>query len=246
MARVIKMDKALERQYESYKKRAVVCLIIGGSLMLTAVLLGLLWVPFAAFPCVLLAQPAVIIGGIMGQKASALHAGVQGETAAVQLLATLPEGYFILQNLTVRYEDKPSEIDAVVVGPTGVFAVEAKNHNGQIVGDGAERQWTQHKIGRGGTPYSKSFYSPVKQVRTHVYRLANLVRDNGFRLTVESAVYFSNPETQVHLSNADERTPVFSAAEWRGSDLLAHLTGRSATLSPDTVCAIVDFLKKQH
>ena len=243
MAHIIKMASVLENRYKTYKKRVVTGLIIAAVCGGVGMVLFALFMIILAIPCMMGMQAAFVFAAVMFAKARTVGSGVQGESAQARLLSLLPDDYYILQNLTVTYEDKSSEIDAVVVGPTGVFAVEAKNMGGLIEANGAERQWVQHKIGRRGTPYSNTFYSPVKQVRTHVYRLANHLRDNGFRVTVESAVYFSNPETQVRQINEDSRTPVFSAAENGGADLLAYITRFPVVLHPDRVQRIVDFLK---
>lgn len=246
MAHIIKMASVLENRYKTYKKRAIVGLIVAGVCAAACLVSVVSFLAVLAIPCMLGAQAALVFAGVMFNKARTVGSGVQGESATAHIIAALSDDYYGLQNVTVSYDGKASEIDIVVVGPTGVFAVEAKNMGGIIHADGAERQWVQHKIGRRGTPYSNTFYSPVKQVRTHVYRLANHLRDNGFRVTVESAVYFSNPETQVRQINEDSRTPVFSAAENGGADLLAYITRFPVVLHPDRVRRIVEHLRTQH
>ena len=79
-----------------------------------------------------------------------LISGMNGERIATKVLAALPDGYTVFQNLIVIYNNKESEIDNIVVGRRGVFIVEVKNHNGHIAGDLNAIYWTQHKVGRGG------------------------------------------------------------------------------------------------
>ena len=82
-----------------------------------------------------------------------LVSGINGERIAAKVLAALPDSYTVFQDVEVTYDGKVSEIDNIVVGKSGVFIVEVKNHNGNITGDCEDTYWIQHKVGRGGTPY---------------------------------------------------------------------------------------------
>ncbi|MBQ9228523.1 MAG: NERD domain-containing protein [Eubacterium sp.] len=167
-------------------------------------------------------------------------AGKTGETVTGNLLAQLPESYTVIMNAVVTYKGEQSEIDNIIVGPTGVFVVETKNHNGTIYADYGAHDWTQHKVGRGGTPYSKTFYSPVKQVGTHVYRLAHFLRENRVRTHVSAAVYFSNPEASVNVTGMPNDIPIFTVAT--SQELFQYILSGNANLSYQTVQHIVQLL----
>ena len=129
-----------------------------------------------------------------------LASGIHGERVATKVLAALPDSYTVFQNVMVTYDNKKSEIDNIIVGRSGVFIVEVKNHNSRIVGDFKDIYWTQHKVGRGGTPYKNKVYNPVKQVGTHIYCLANYLRQNGINTYIEGMVYFVNKTCLVNLT----------------------------------------------
>jgi len=176
-----------------------------------------------------------LLGGLMGQKASVYASGIQGENATAEIVRMLPEQYFGVQNLQVTFDGKTSELDMVVVGPTGVFIIETKNMKGTIVGNYDSPQWSQRKVGQNGTPYSKSFYNPIKQVGTHVYRLANHLRANGINVRIESMVYFSNPDAEIQLLGTPAQTPVFSALANGTGDLHRFIMERDKKLTGEQV-----------
>lgn len=59
----------------------------------------------------------------------AYYKGRIGEKEIFQELGKLPEDYAIFSDITVR---RPYNIDFVVLGPSGIFVVEAKNYKGSI------------------------------------------------------------------------------------------------------------------
>ena len=183
-----------------------------------------------------------VIGGKMMQKANTLGSGLEGEGVTAQIIERLPETFCGFQNLTVTFDGEESELDMVVVGLSGVFVIETKNMNGTICGDGESKTWTQHKVGQQGTPYSRDFYSPVKQVGTHVYRLANYLRQNGFAVHVDKMVFFSNPETQLALTNVPPHTPVFDARHNGAEKMLQHIYAQPQKLSREELLRLVLFL----
>ena len=141
-----------------------------------------------------------------------LISGISGERIATNVLAMLPDSYTVFQNVIVTYGNKQSEIDNIVVGKSGVFIIEVKNHNGRIRGNLGDTYWTQHKVGRGGTPYTNEMYNPVKQVGTHIYCLANYLRRKGVNTYIEGMVYFVNETCQLSLTG-NSTISVYSSYE---------------------------------
>lgn len=180
-----------------------------------------------------------LIGGLCKRKTDILYSGIVGENALSDIVRALPDDYCGFQNLKVTYDGKTSELDMVVVGVTGVFIIETKNMGGTIIGDCNSTHWVQRKVGRGGTPYSKSFYSPIKQVGTHVYRLAHYLRSNGINVHVNDIVYFSNPETALRLVG-ENKTPVFSCAMDGANEIRKYiLNGEHRLSKQDTLKTVV-------
>lgn len=151
-----------------------------------------------------------------------LLSGMHGERSAAKVLSTLPDNYIVFQNVMVTYGEKKSEIDNIVVGKSGVFIIEVKNHNSHIVGDVKDTYWIQHKVGRGGTPYTNKMYNPVKQVGTHIYCLANYLRQNGVNIRIEGMVYFVNKTCLLNLTGNSDIS-VYSSSDSGGNRLCRQI-----------------------
>lgn len=172
-----------------------------------------------------------------------LLSGIIGESSVASTLSKLPDSYTVFQDVVVNYDGSVSEIDNIVVGKTGVFVIETKNHNGTIIGSYEEKDWQQNKVGRGGTPYTANFYSPVKQVGTHIFRLKNMLKKNDIRVYINGAVYFSNPEAYVFVKGKGD-TPVFCVAKNGEEQLLEYILSGDASLSNTMIKKINTLLDK--
>ena len=139
------------------------------------------------------------------------QAGRAGEKQAGKLLKGLPKGYEKRHHVYVVWNGQKSELDYLVVGPTGVFVIEVKNMSGVIRGTEEDAKWTQNKVLKNGKPFSHAFYSPVKQVRTHAVRLSkklNHVLEYDQKIWVHGLVLFVHPESKMELEHV--QTPVFT------------------------------------
>ena len=234
MARIIKKNSDLHRKYHSYQtKKAFTFLISGSFLVLCMLHLASAQYPNLAYIFILFIG---FVGGIFAgknakKKADICRAGLEGEKTTAQIMEILPDTYCGFQNIEVAHKGKTSELDMVVVGPTGVFIIETKNHNGMIVGNYDSPQWVQKKVGRGGGSYSKSFYNPIKQVGTHVYRLANYLRKNGCSVHVNAMVYFSNSEAVIQLSGTPGEIPVYVASRNGAREVCSHILKNDQSIS---------------
>ena len=178
---------------------------------------------------------------IFDPQAQIQQAGEMGEAATAHLIRQLPEGYFGFQNIRLTYQGRNSELDMVVVGKTGVFIIETKNHNGLIQGNFDQHQWIQHKTGRRGGQYSKEFYNPVKQVGTHTYRLAHYLRDRGCNVHVDSMVFFTHPMASVQVYGTPGKIPVYAGQQ--GAELIfRQILSGTANLSPNQIQQICNLL----
>lgn len=274
MAKIIKKSSELEADYSFHRKKGKSFLLfalpgVGGIILsvlfiffavgIAAVLSSI----FKVFGVSVIATGAVGIIGFVLFAISALYSfimfaisiyhfnrahiygmGLAGESATADIIARLPAGFYGIQNVVVSFEGKKSELDMVVVGPTGVFVVETKNRNGEIRGNYEDRNWTQYKVGRGGTPYSNDFYSPVKQVGTHIYRLAHFLRGKGAKVHIDGAVYLSNPEADVYIGGTPGNIPVFSYSTGGETALLRYITSGNAQLDAETIGKVCKLLIK--
>ncbi len=247
MAKIFKKDDSLKTKYVGYCRMILIggCLFGAGFLsVIINIAAHLTFVPLTGFG-VICCFTGVIIISLFGGKASSLKSGIKGESRTAELIERLPEGYYGIQNATVSFEGKSNEIDMIVVGPSGVFIVESKSRNGHITGDFDSKYWTQHKVGRGGTPYSSDFYSPVKQVGTHIYRLAHFLRSNGAQVNVEGAVYMSGEDYTISLSGTPGRIPVFTNTAEGRETLYCYILSGKTRLQPQNVNYICNLLLRR-
>lgn len=174
-------------------------------------------------------------------KMHVLAAGLKGESATNAALKQLDDEYWLFSNLTVTYKNRTSELDHVIVGPGGLFVLESKHLSGKITGAYDDKKWLREKQSRAGVLYSQKIYSPRKQVGTHVYRLANVLRSNGFSTEVTGAVYFSNPQTQIFLQDMPKDAPLFFGQ--KGADaMLSFFRKGPQPLTPQQVYHLAQFL----
>ncbi len=86
---------------------------------------------------------------------------------------TKPGVRYIINDLVIKTEDgKTSQIDHVCINQNGIFVIETKNYSGRIYGKENQQEWTQ-VLNYGRT--KNRFYNPIKQNRTHVYRIAQIL-----------------------------------------------------------------------
>lgn len=222
MARIIKKGNQLEEKYYAIRQERadkiannmrafckavfVSIMIYGATIAVSAIadIFSIAFMPLTMYlGFVLLIAVFVNFGyAFSANDTDILVSGINGERIATKILSTLPDGYTVFQNVIVNYDKKKSEIDNIVVGRSGVFIVEVKNHNGHIEGNLKDKYWIQHKVGRGGTPYTDEMYNPVKQVGTQIYCLANYLRQNGVNTYIEGVVYFANNTCSVSLTGS--------------------------------------------
>lgn len=157
------------------------------------------------------------------KKSLIVKAGLIGEEYSSKVLKKLPNSYYVIPNLKLQIEGGMSEMDHVVIGENGIFVIESKNHKGIIKGKESDQRFTQVKKGRGGEDYSKTFYNPIKQVNTHVYRVAKVLKKNGYRYWVQGAVLFTNSEVKVDVRSGS--VPVFSMTPGRELSMINYLKG---------------------
>lgn len=148
-----------------------------------AVALAAVGVPFAPRTPIPIGQPE--------------YSGMIGEDAVLAWLRGLDDRHFLFRQLYVpnpRSRSGYTEIDAVVVGPGGVFTAEVKNHSGMVLGgDERAREWCVRRMGRRGRVYETPMRNPVRQARVQGAALAAYLRSHGHRAPVFPMVVLSHP-----------------------------------------------------
>lgn len=215
MAKVLKSKKNnLKKKYKRYRRNSLIGFLAFFGFPFYIKYLGI-------FPTFFVILVIMIIISASSREARKLKSGIDGEMKSLKILGKLSDNYYLIPNLQIIVDGSKCEMDHVIVGSNGIFIVESKNHKGLIVGREEDREFVQHKTGRNGGEYSKTFYSPIKQVNTHVYKLSQLLKKNGYRQWIEGAVLFTNREAHVRVSSRN--TPVFSANEDNSKSIVDYI-----------------------
>ncbi len=251
MAKIIKKESGLKKEILYHKKQ-----IFKKSLFVIVFLICFgagLWLSSYSKERYLLLLPAgffiLTVFNIVsikksGEKIDILKSGVKGENFAINHFKALPDSYTVFSNLKIFYKGHCSELDTLIVGPTGVFIIETKNLNGHIYGDANSEYWIKRKISRGGNIYSKNFYSPIKQVNTHIFRTAGYLRQNKINTYITPIVYFANADTEIEIKNMDKKTLVFSQGQDGANKVLRYILNNNQSLTVKETTKIVKLLSQ--
>ena len=122
--------------------------------------------------------------------------GEIGETSVNdELKKNLGKGNLIIADVVL--EENMGNIDHIVIGPYGVFAIETKTHRGRIVCDGDD--WFQdRKIGE-RTDRIMLKQSPSKQAKSNAIRLNSFLRESYPKLPniwINAYVVFPNKQSE--------------------------------------------------
>lgn len=238
MAKIIRAGAGPEQTFHAYaenhKRQARLGYIFIGvgiagfaiGVLLAQLLLLFVGIPLAIVGCILLG-----VESSRRRQMDVLRAGMDGEAETSGYIRALPDTYTGIQNLTVSYQGKSSEIDMLVVGPTGVFVIETKNISGHIYGSIHDTDWGRTKISRGGKAYSKSFYNPVKQVNTHVFRCARYLKEKGCSAYIHAIVYFPNENTTLSVTDRNDATKIFCQSDDGANKLVQYILNGNPCLS---------------
>jgi hypothetical protein len=203
--------------------------LLGAMAFLSALITGRFW-----WLVLLLVAAAVLSGAALGYYEWTYHrhgslrgqlrAGLRGQRLLPQVLAGLDDHYYLLNNL--KLPRRADDLDHILVGPNGIFALETKNHRGRIyLRDG---QWYQSKVSRRGRLQPESpIRDPSRQLKRNVDYLRSCINRTDLALSrrtglwIEGAVVFTHPAVSLDLPPVALATLPFPVL--RGRDLPAHV-----------------------
>ena len=137
---------------------------------------------------------ACVIGiNVLEKKRGIVAARLKGRKLGLNgLRDALPDEYHIFTD--VRVHERMTS-DFVVTGPTGVFAVEARNYKGTIEGSETDENWILHKVGREGGRYKGKAKNPLIKLRRNINTLVRYLKIEGCPALVDGFAYFPSSET---------------------------------------------------
>lgn len=132
------------------------------------------------------------------------NAGLKGEYLIFQKLQQYEaQGARFLFNCYLPKDDgTTTEIDVLMIHPTGLYVVESKNYKGWIFGSEKARFWTQTLPKGRGCSHKEHFYNPIMQNREHIKWLKSFLGDEA--LPCHSIIVFSDSCT---LKKIDLHSP---------------------------------------
>ena len=152
----------------------------------------------AAAAGALLADPVTGIVPIMAgaamannhlKKKSIFEIGLKGENALRDhLREILTDEHTVLYNVPAEKGD----IDCIIIGPEGLYAIEAKNHKGVITY--ADSSWKQVKRSRNGSFHTGSLKNPSLQLIGNIKWLKGYLARYNIKAWVNGLIVFTNPD----------------------------------------------------
>jgi hypothetical protein len=136
--------------------------------------------------------------------------GQEGEEQVVEAMRQSLDGNWTLfRNVNLPGRNK-ADIDGVLVGPSGVWALEVKMFSGEY------RNIGEHWECRAGNKWIMLRKSPSRQVQDSAVRLANFFKADGIKQWVTPAVVWANRANPLTVENP-------SVAVWRIDQLPEEL-----------------------
>ena len=90
---------------------------------------------------------------------------------------------YILNDFLLEHNGSTAQIDHIIINKNGVFVIETKNYEGNIVGEDKNDVWVRYRSALGGR-IKEGFYSPVKQVLAHTARLEQALEGKVYLVPV--------------------------------------------------------------
>jgi hypothetical protein len=121
--------------------------------------------------------------------------GQEGEDKVVEvILQTLDGNWSLFRNISLPGRNK-ADLDAVLVGPSGVWVLEIKNFSGEYRNIG--EQW-EYRAGNRWKPHKKS---PSRQAQNNAARLGNFLKADDITQWVTPAAIWANQESPLTVEN---------------------------------------------
>lgn len=148
------------------------------------------------------------------------HQGFEGEKQVTKVLSsTLSDDYFLINDVQL-VAGKRSNIDHIVLGPTGIFVLETKNHSGKIIC--YEDSWT----GIGQNPFT--------QARVNASRVYKVIKASGIFVSkppwIQAVAVFANKKVELDRRKAPSNVEVLKIDE-----LTNYITQETRRLSAQEI-----------
>lgn len=147
--------------------------------------------------------------------------GLFGEEWVRSLLKNLPDDFVVFENLVLP--SMKSNIDFVVVGPTGIFTIEVKSHKGTVTYDGFQL------LHNGGSFKEKDI---LRQTKGESIRLTDYLHSKNISFPeIQPVIVFSNKYVGIHFGKTPIQGVFVIGASWL-IDIIQHSMNRTVLTVP--------------
>ena len=169
----------------------------------------------------------------MERRAKTWISGLNGERAVVQNVSDkLSSDYSIFNDVMLDDGKRSGNVDHIIVGPTGIFAIETKNNEGTVTYD--DYGW-------------KGIRSPSGQAISNAVRVRDVLESvEVFKrkdLYVNAVVVFTNRKIRLTVSKKPENFTVVQLREQTDSSLCDYVKNEPIRFSGEEVRSIEQCLK---
>lgn len=183
-------DQEREEKSNQYKTNSMICLCICIVAFVSFAICGIFFnIAYCIVPWLLFGISGVI-GTINWKRYKIISTGLLGEEIVSNTLDLLPDEYTVINNIPINYNGKQAEIDSLIISKYGLFIVETKNYQGDIIGKVTDENWIQKKKSSGGRVYENKMRNPVKQVKFQTYLLSSMLKEHGIHCWINPYVVF--------------------------------------------------------
>jgi hypothetical protein len=121
--------------------------------------------------------------------------GEEGEERAIQVILQAIDGNWrVFRN--VELSDRGGgDLDLILVGPPGVWALEVKNLRGEYRNIGTTWEY------KAGKTWKRAAAQPSQQSYRNALALKNFFKADGLRIFVNAGVVWANPESPITVEN---------------------------------------------
>jgi len=161
----------------------------------------------------------LIMGVLYWRQYKTYRLGYEGEKHVTEhLKSALPNEYCLINDVTLPPYDR-GNIDHIVLSPSGIFAIETKNHRGRITCYGDE--WIARYRGknRGASERQLNFTlgSPSAQARNNAFGVKKIIDSleplKSKKIWVQGVVVFSNKYAELDINERPDRVEAMKLDE---------------------------------
>ncbi|MEP7288238.1 MAG: nuclease-related domain-containing protein [Chloroflexota bacterium] len=121
--------------------------------------------------------------------------GQEGEDSVIAVISQSLDGnWYLFRDLVLPGRSK-GDLDAVLIGPSGVWVLEIKTFTGEYRNIG--EQWEY----RAGNRWKLSKSNPSRQVQNNAIRLSSFLKADNIQQWITPAVVWANPDSPLTVEN---------------------------------------------